>query len=77
MDFKERAIGMLNEHLGGDDKTSDQSIAAVIQLILDEWYRGERRDLTSHLIGLREMTAARGGISGLGLGGLLGKLAFS
>lgn len=77
MDFKERAIGMLNEHLGGDDKTSDQSIAAVIQLILDEWYRGERRDLTAHLRGLREMTAARGGISGLGLGGLLGKLAFS
>ncbi|KAJ2905529.1 hypothetical protein MKZ38_005173 [Zalerion maritima] len=75
--LKGQAIGMLNEHLTGENRASDEVIAAVMQLILDEWYWGERQDLTAHLRGLRDMISLRGGIGALGLNGLLGKLVFS
>ncbi|TLD13953.1 uncharacterized protein PgNI_03468 [Pyricularia grisea] len=71
------AIRMLNELLRSPtDSTSDEAIAAVIQMILNEWYWGDSsNDLQAHLRGLREMIRLRGGIQNLGMDGLVGKLA--
>ncbi|TLD26715.1 hypothetical protein PspLS_05284 [Pyricularia sp. CBS 133598] len=77
MAHKGLAIRMLNELLRSPaDSTSDEAIAAVIQMILDEWYWGDSsNDLQAHLRGLREMIRLRGGIQNLGMDGLVGKLA--
>jgi Fungal specific transcription factor domain len=72
---KGQVIGMLNEHLRSDSfYTSDGAIAAVIQLIIDEWYWGETQDLQAHLRGIRQMIKIRGGYHKLGMNGLLAKM---
>ena len=72
---KGQAISMLNEHLRSDVfYTSDAAIAAVIQLIIDEWYWGEDLDLRAHLRGIRQMIKIRGGYGKLGMNGLLAKM---
>ncbi|QBZ56939.1 hypothetical protein PoMZ_01857 [Pyricularia oryzae] len=77
MAHKGLAIRMLNELLRSTtDSTSDEAIAAVIQMILNEWYWGDStNDLQAHLRGVREMIRLRGGIQNLGMDGLVGKLA--
>lgn len=76
--LKSRAIGMLNQYLRNEThRASDEAIAASLHLILDEWYWGQRQDLKTHLRGLKGMISVRGGIGGLGMGGVLGKLAFA
>ncbi|KAJ9141711.1 Oleate activated transcription factor 3 [Pleurostoma richardsiae] len=77
MSHKGMAIRMLNDHLRSKTATSDEAIAGVTQLIMDEWYWGEDRDLRAHLRGLREMIRLRGGFRSLGLNGLLAKLVIS
>ncbi|CAK7200859.1 hypothetical protein SEUCBS139899_003558 [Sporothrix eucalyptigena] len=84
---KGRAIDMLNAQLQGsrrhafgeDDTrsvpTSDDAITAIIQLVMDEWYWGQTRNLHTHLRGLREMIRLRGGLRNLGMNGLISKLA--
>lgn len=74
MSHKCRAIRMLNEHLQVRGSTTDEAIASVMQLMLNEWYWGDADDLMAHLSGLREMVRLRGGFANLGLGGLLAKL---
>lgn len=69
-----RAIRMLNEHLQTRGSTTDEAIAGVMQLMLNEWYWGNVDDLRAHLSGLREMVRLRGGFASLGLGGLLARL---
>ena len=68
---------MLNEHLRSKSSTTDVAIAAVTQLILDEWYWGEANDLRAHLRGLREMIRLRGGFRNLGLNGMIAKLVIT
>jgi hypothetical protein len=77
MAHKGQAISLLNEHLGSGNSSSDEAIAGIIQLILDEWYWGETGDLRAHLRGLREMIRMRGGFRNLGLYGLISKLAIT
>jgi hypothetical protein len=73
--IKGRAIHMLNDRLrSAEDAISDEAIAGVCQLIVDEWYWGERHDLRAHLKGMRHMIKLRGGYQNLGLQGLLSKL---
>lgn len=67
-------IRLLNEHLQTRGSTTDEAVAAVMQLMLNEWYWGTMDDLQAHLSGLREMVRLRGGFECLGLGGLLAKL---
>ncbi|KAF3760978.1 hypothetical protein M406DRAFT_268085 [Cryphonectria parasitica EP155] len=69
-----RAIEMLTEHLQSRGSTTDEAIAGVMQLMLNEWYWGNTDDLRAHLTGLREMVRLRGGFGNLGLGGLLARL---
>lgn len=69
-----RAIRMLNEHLQTRGSTTDEAVAAVMQLMLNEWYWGHADDLRAHLRGLREMVRLRGGFGALGMGGLLARL---
>lgn len=72
-----RAIEMLTEHLRSRGSTTDEAIAAVMQLMINEWYWGNSADLNAHLTGLREMIRLRGGFTSLGLGGLLAKLVIA
>lgn len=74
MTRKGDAICMLETHLRTTGPTTDEAIAGVMQLILNEWYWGGRKELEAHLGGLREMVRSRGGLANLGLGGLLAKL---
>lgn len=74
MTRKGDAICMLETHLRTAGSTTDEAIAGVMQLILNEWYWGGRKELEAHLGGLREMVRSRGGLANLGLGGLLAKL---
>lgn len=74
MMHKYRAIRMLNEQIQTQRLTTDEAIAAVMQLMLNEWYWGNMSDLTAHLSGLKEMIRLRGGYRNLGLGGLLARL---
>lgn len=71
---KGAAIHMLKTHLRTTGSTTDEAIAGVTQLILNEWHWGDRKELEAHFGGLREMVRSRGGLSNLGLGGLLSKL---
>lgn len=75
MAHKTQAIGLLNEHIWSGSSSSDEVIAAHIQLILNEWYWGAGTDLGAHLRGLREMIRVRGGLRSLGLHGLIAKMA--
>ncbi|ROT35302.1 hypothetical protein SODALDRAFT_61124 [Sodiomyces alkalinus F11] len=73
-----RAIHILNQHLHSDSgQASESSIAGVIQLISNEWYWGEMRDVRAHLRGLREMIRLRGGFAHLGMDGFLAKNAIA
>lgn len=74
MTRKGDAICMLETHLRTTGSTTDEAIAGVMQLILNEWYWGGRKELEAHLGGLREMVRSRGGLANLGLSGLLAKL---
>lgn len=74
MAHKCRSIVMLKEHLSTSGSTTDVAIAAVMQLMLNEWYWGNQDDLRHHLRGLKEMVRLRGGYDSLGLGGLLARL---
>lgn len=74
MTRKGAAINMLKTHLRTTGSTTDEAIAGVTQLILNEWHWGDRTELEAHFGGLREMVRSRGGLSDLGLGGLLSKL---
>lgn len=74
MTRKGDAICMLETHLRTTGPTTDEAIAGVMQLILNEWYWGGKKELEAHLGGLREMVRSRGGLANLGLGGLLAKL---
>lgn len=69
-----RSIQMLNAHLQTHGSTTDEAVAAVMQLMLNEWYWGNVDDLRAHLSGLREMVRLRGGFGNLGLGSLLARL---
>ncbi|KAK4209202.1 oleate activated transcription factor 3 [Rhypophila decipiens] len=77
MAHKGHAIKLLNEHLRSRSSTSDEGIAGVVQLIVNEWYWGDPNDLRAHLRGLREMIKLRGGFRTLGLHGLISKLAIT
>ncbi|KAK3325148.1 hypothetical protein B0H66DRAFT_599332 [Apodospora peruviana] len=77
MAHKGHAIKLLNEHLRSRSSTSDEGIAGVVQLIVNEWYWGDANDLQAHLRGLREMIKLRGGFRTLGLHGLISKLAIT
>jgi hypothetical protein len=75
MMYKGQAIQVLNDQLRSASSTSDEAIAGVVHLMLDEWYWGHVDDLQAHLRGLTEMVRLRGGFNDLGPHGLISKLA--
>ncbi|AEO62235.1 uncharacterized protein THITE_2106184 [Thermothielavioides terrestris NRRL 8126] len=77
MAHKGRVIKLLNEHIRSQLSASDEAIAGVVQLVVDEWLWGDANDLRAHLRGLQEMIRFRGGFRTLGLHGLISKLAMT
>ncbi|EAQ92261.1 hypothetical protein CHGG_00496 [Chaetomium globosum CBS 148.51] len=77
MAHKGHVIKLLNEHIRSQLSPSDEVIAGVLQITLDEWLWGNINDLRAHLRGLRDMIKSRGGFRTLGLNGLISKLAIS
>ncbi|KAK3301447.1 uncharacterized protein B0H64DRAFT_370561 [Chaetomium fimeti] len=77
MAHKGRVIKLLNEHIRSQLAPSDEVIAGVLQITLDEWLWGNTNDLRAHLRGLRDIIRSRGGFRTLGLNGLISKLAVS
>ncbi|KAK3941271.1 oleate activated transcription factor 3 [Diplogelasinospora grovesii] len=80
MAYKVYAINLINENLYNSKSsttTSDEAIAGIIQLIVNEWYWGDANDLRAHLRGLRDLIRLRGGFHTLGLHGMLSKLAIT
>ncbi|KAK4244608.1 hypothetical protein C7999DRAFT_43755 [Corynascus novoguineensis] len=75
MAHKGRVFKLLNEHIRSQVSASDEVIAGVLQIILDEWLWGNTDDLLAHLRGIRDMIRLRGGFRTLGLQGMLSKLA--
>lgn len=59
--LKVQAIHTLNDYLRSPASATDEAISAVSQLILNDWYFGETRDMQTHLKGLRELVRLRGG----------------
>lgn len=74
MTRKGAAIHMLKTHLRTTGSMTDEAIAGVTQLIVNEWHWGDRKELEAHFGGLREMVRSRDGLCNLGLGGLLSRL---
>ncbi|KAK3498990.1 uncharacterized protein B0T23DRAFT_5531 [Neurospora hispaniola] len=77
MAHKGQAIALLNEHIKSSLVAGDEGIAGVVQLIINEWYWGEKQSLHAHMGGLCEMIKLRGGFRTLGLNGLISKLAIT
>ncbi|KAK1773579.1 hypothetical protein QBC45DRAFT_427292 [Copromyces sp. CBS 386.78] len=77
MAHKGQAIALLNDHVKSSLVAGDEGIAGVVQLIINEWYWGEKQSLHAHMGGLCEMIKLRGGFRTLGLNGLISKLAIT
>lgn len=77
MTHKGFAIKLLNDHIRSMSPPTDEGIAGVIQLIVDEWLWGDASNLHSHLRGLRELIRTKGGFRNLGQHGLISKLAIT
>lgn len=77
MAHKGQAIALLNDHIKSSLVAGDEGIAGVVQLIINEWYWGEKQSLHAHMGGLCEMIKLRGGFRTLGLNGLISKLAIT
>ncbi|AEO55841.1 hypothetical protein MYCTH_101172 [Thermothelomyces thermophilus ATCC 42464] len=77
MAHKGHVFRLLNEHIRSRMPTTDEVIAEVLQIILNEWLWGNADDLRAHQRGLRDMIKCRGGFRMLGLHGLISKLAIS
>lgn len=60
-----QALRLINEGLSGNDAVSDQTIAAVVLMVLYERQQGQFRRGLIHVKGLRQMTELRGGMSQL------------
>ena len=72
---KVRAIRRLGEVLSSQARpTGDEAIAAVVKLANAGLSYGETEHICMHLSGLREMVQIRGGLSVLGMKGLLGQM---
>lgn len=75
MALKGQAIHTLNAYLRSPASATDEAISAVSQLILNDWYFGETRDMQAHLRGLRELVRLRGGFDEQGVNRLVSKTA--
>lgn len=60
-----QALRLINERLSGNDAVSNQTIAAVVAMVLYERQQGQFRRGLIHVKGLRQMTELRGGLSQL------------
>ncbi|OIW35020.1 hypothetical protein CONLIGDRAFT_37949 [Coniochaeta ligniaria NRRL 30616] len=75
MALKGQAIHTLNAYLRSPASATDEAISAVSQLILNDWYFGETRDMQAHLRGLRELVRLRGGFEEQSVNRLVSKTA--
>lgn len=73
--LKSRAISSINKALKAtDSSTSDQLIGAVAKMASYEAMFGDLPTYEMHMRGLVRMVQLRGGLSSLGLGGLLARI---
>jgi hypothetical protein len=73
--LKSRAISSINKALKATDSpSSDQLIGAVAKMASYEAMFGDQQTYEMHIRGLVKMVQLRGGLSSLGLGGLLARI---
>lgn len=73
--LKSRAISSINKALKTTScRTSDQLIGAVAKMASYEAMFGDQETYELHMTGLLKMIQLRGGLSSLGLGGLLARI---
>ncbi|KAK0723465.1 hypothetical protein B0T26DRAFT_801986 [Lasiosphaeria miniovina] len=69
------AIRTLHKMLSSpQSSTTDEAIAAVVKLVVNDLCYGETQHLRLHIDGVREMTRLRGGLTSLGMNGSLAKM---
>lgn len=72
---KHRVYRRLNAALASPDaQSSDTTIMALEQIVVDSWLWSGSKDLQAHLKGLRTMIQMRGGFQKLGMQGFLSKM---
>lgn len=72
-----RSIAIQNLHgllVIPDAHISDNTLAAVVRLVLSDLCAGETDELRVHSDGIRDMTGFRGGLAALGMEGGLAKM---
>jgi hypothetical protein len=75
--YKVKSIELLNEMLSHrHSATSPEAIAAVIYLMVNEWYFCNHDIVQRHMAGLKEMVRMRGGLDDLGMNGFVRKMIF-
>lgn len=73
--YKLEAIGILNDMLTKrGESTSNEAIAGVVYLIVNEWYWSSYESVSAHMAGLREMVRLRGGLGAMGMNEFLKKM---
>ena len=75
LQLKSRALSSINEAIQDTGhSTSDQIIGAVAKMASYEAMFGDQRSFEWHMAGLLRMVKLRGGLSALGLDGLLARI---
>jgi hypothetical protein len=72
---KLKAISIVNNMLASKEmSTSNEAIADVVYLTINEWYWSYYENVQAHMAGLREMFHLRGGLGELGMHDFLRKM---
>lgn len=75
LQYKIKCINLLNEMLSNKETAmSNEALAGVVYLMINEWYRGNPDGVQKHMRGLKEMVRMRGGLDDLGMSGFLRKV---
>jgi hypothetical protein len=76
LQLKAHAIASINEAFSSGDKarTSDAVIGAVVKMASYEAMQGDVESYRVHMAGVKRMVDLRGGLTSLGLGGLLRRI---
>lgn len=73
--YKLKTIAILNDMLANKGMAiSNEAIAGVVYLVINEWYWSCYENVQAHMAGLREMVRLRGGLGEMGMHEFLRKM---